>query len=41
MLASVTTLYELCDYELVFRTNSGCDCHFSGDILIIQTERFL
>ena len=24
MLASVTTLYELCDYEPVFGTNSGC-----------------
>ena len=41
MLASVTTLYELCDYERVFGTNSACDCHFSGDNLIIQKERFL
>ena len=40
-LASVTTLYELCDYEPVFGINSGCDCHFSGDNLIIQKERFL
>ena len=39
MLASVTTLYELCDYEPVFGTNSGCDCHFSGDNRIIQKER--
>ena len=41
MLASVTTLYEMCDYEPVFGTNSGCDRHFSGDNLIIQKERFL
>ena len=25
----------------MFGTNSGCDCHFSGDNLIIQKERFL
>ena len=27
--------------ECMFGTNSGCDCHFSGDNLIIQKERFL
>ena len=27
--------------ECMFETNSGCDCHFSGDNLIIQKERFL
>ena len=27
--------------ECTFGTNSGCDCHFSGDDLIIQKERFL
>ena len=27
--------------ECRFGTNSGCDCHFSGDNLIIQKERFL
>ena len=27
--------------ECMFGTNIGCDCHFSGDNLIIQKERFL
>ena len=25
----------------MFGTNSGCDCHFSDDTLIIQKDRFL
>ena len=41
MTYSLNLASELCDYEPAFGTNSGCDCHFSGDNLIIQKERFL